>query len=80
MYNKFPIKFNDDGKQYIAEIKPLSTRMEKNLPTRFEVSMNNIYYGLVQRSGESWETNSPKCGFILEKIGHHISNWYDEHF
>jgi hypothetical protein len=79
MSTKFPINFYDDGKQYLVEIKPLSRRMEK-LPTRFEVFMNNMYYGLVQRSGDNWETNSPKCEIVLGKIGHQISNWYDENY
>lgn len=80
MFNKFPIRFQSDGKQYEVEVKPLSAGIEKRLPTRFQVFMNNIYYGQVVRLGDRWETNSPKCGIIVDQIGSHISNWYDEHY
>lgn len=78
MFNKFPINFNYDGKQYRGEVRPLSTGMEKRIPTRFQVFLNNIYYGSVQRSGAHWETDSLKCGVLMDKIGHHIYDWYDE--
>ncbi|MHA4806691.1 hypothetical protein ACX0G9_01225 [Flavitalea flava] len=79
MFNNFPITFNYDGKEYRGEIKPMSTGIEKRQPTRFQVYLNNVYYGLLQRRGAKWETDSPKCAFMVDKISNHIHGWYDEH-
>src|SRR5579871_3213847 len=64
MFNKFPIHFNYDGKQYRGEIWPLQTGLQHRIPTTFQVILNNAYCGLIKRRGAEWETDSPKCAIL----------------
>jgi hypothetical protein len=77
MFNKFPISFSFDGKQYRGEIRPLGKTLQNRVPTIFQVFLNHVYYGLVKRSGVDWETDSPKCACMVETIGNHIYDWYE---
>ena len=77
MFNKFPISFSYDGKQYRGEIRPLQTGVQNRIPTTFQVILNNMYYGLVKRRGADWETDSPKCAILVDTIGNHIYDWYE---
>jgi hypothetical protein len=77
MFNKFPIDFSFDGKQYRGEIKPLLAGAQHRKPTAFQVYFNNVYCGLVKRKGESWETDSPKCAILVRPIGRQIEDWYE---
>jgi hypothetical protein len=77
MFNKFPINFSFDGKQYRGEIKPLQVGLQNRMPTSFQVVLNNVYYGLVKRRGADWETDSPKCAFMVDTIGNQIYDWYE---
>jgi len=77
MFNKFPISFSYDGKQYRGEIKPLQAGLQNRMPTSFQVILNNVYYGLVKRKGADWVTDSPKCAIMVETIGNHIYDWYE---
>lgn len=76
MFNKFPINFNYDGKQYSGSIQPLQTGLQHRIPTSFQVVLNNAFYGLVKRKGPDWETDSPKCAFMVKIIGSYIYDWY----
>ncbi|HET6254015.1 MAG TPA: hypothetical protein VFE32_08070 [Puia sp.] len=75
MFNKFPITFRYDGKQYNGQVKPLQTG--QRLPTLFQVFLNNVYCGLVRKKGVDWETDSPKCAVMVEVIGNNIEDWYE---
>ena len=77
MFNKFPIAFRYDGKQYNGEIKPLQTGLQQGLPTTFQVFLNHVYCGLVRRRGAEWETDSPKCAVMVDVIGNNIYDWYE---
>ena len=77
MFNGFPISFNYDGRQYQGQIKPLQTGIQYGKPTAFQVFFNNVYCGLVKRKGTDWETDSPKCAFMVNIIGDHIYDWYE---
>ena len=77
MFNKFPIHFSFDGKQYRGEIKPLQTGAQHRRPTAFQVFLNNVYCGLIKRRGEGWETDSPKCAILVNPIGNQIESWYE---
>lgn len=77
MFNKFPIRFNYDGKQYRGEIWPLQTGIQHRIPTAFQVILNNAYCGLIKRRGEEWETDSPKCAILVDIIGNQIYDWYE---
>ena len=77
MFNKFPISFSYDGKQYRGEIRPLQAGIQNRMPTSFQVILNNVYYGLVKRRGADWETDSPKCAIMVDTIGNHIYDWYE---
>ncbi|HTR31345.1 MAG TPA: hypothetical protein VMH27_18865 [Puia sp.] len=77
MFNKFPIAFRYDGKQYNGKIQPLQTGLQQGLPTIFQVFLNNVYCGLVRRRGVEWETDSPKCAIMVDVIGNHIYDWYE---
>lgn len=78
MFNKFPISFSFDGRQYNGEIRPLSTDVQNRVPTNFQVFLNNVYYGLVKRRGWEWETDSPKCAIMVDTIASHIDDWYQD--
>jgi hypothetical protein len=80
MFNKFPINFSYDGKQYRGEVKPLSMGVENRFPTKFQVFLNNVYCGSVQRTGRRWETDSQKCVVMMDQISDHIHAWFDEYF
>jgi hypothetical protein len=77
MFNKFPIAFRYDGKQYNGQIKPLETGLQQGLPTSFQVFLNNVYFGLIRRKGVEWETDSPKCAIMVDEIGNRIYDWYE---
>jgi hypothetical protein len=77
MFNKFPIHFSFDGKQYRGEIKPLQTGVQHRMPTAFQVFLDHVYCGLIKRRGEDWETDSPKCAILVNPIGHQIEDWYE---
>jgi hypothetical protein len=77
MFNKFPIAFNYDGRQYRGQIKPLQTGVQYGIPTAFQVFLNNVYYGLMKRKGMDWETDSPKCAIMIDVIGNRIYDWYE---
>ena len=77
MFNKFPISFQYDGIQYHGQIKPLQSALQHGLPTAFQVFLNNVYCGLVRRSGTDWETDSPKCAIMVDIIGNHIYDRYE---
>jgi hypothetical protein len=77
MFSKFPIAFSYDGKQYSGQIKPLETGLQHGLPTSFQVFLNHVYCGLIKRKGVDWETDSPKCAFMVEAIGNQIYDRYE---
>jgi len=77
MFNKFPIAFRYDGRQYNGQIQPLATGLQQGLPTVFQVFFNHVYFGLVKRRGVEWETDSPKCAIMVDVIGNHIYDWYE---
>jgi hypothetical protein len=77
MFNKFPIHFSFDGKQYRGEIQPLQAGVQRRMPTAFQVFINNVYCGLIKRRGEGWETDSPKCAILVNPIGNQIEDWYE---
>ncbi|HXB07117.1 MAG TPA: hypothetical protein VNW04_08375 [Puia sp.] len=77
MFNKFPIQFNYDGKHYSGLIQPLQTGIQHRIPTAFQVFLNNVYYGQVKRKGVDWETDSPKCAFMVDIIGNQIYDRYE---
>jgi hypothetical protein len=77
MFNKFPISFSYDGMQYEGEIKPLQAGIQHRMPTTFHVFMNNVYWGLVKRKGNDWETDSPKCAYMIDAIGNYIFDRYE---
>ena len=77
MFNRFPIQFNYDGKQYSGNIQPLQTGLQHRIPTSFQVFLNNVYYGLVKRRGTDWETDSPKIAIMVDIIGNHIYDRYE---
>ena len=76
MYNRFPIQFKFDGRQYRGEIKPLTAGIQNRKPVKFQVFLNNIYYGDIRRNEDNWETDSPKCAIMVETLGNHIYDWY----
>ena len=76
MFNKFPISFHYDGKEYDGQIKPLETGALRGRPTAFQIFLNNVYYGLVKQKGMDWETDSPKCAIMVDIIGNQIYDWY----
>jgi hypothetical protein len=78
MFNRFSISFDFEGRQYNGEVKPLLAGVKNRKPTIFQVFMNRLYYGQVNMTETGWETNSPKCAFMLNKIGNQIMNWYYE--
>jgi hypothetical protein len=77
MFNRFPIAFRYDGKQYNGQIKPQATGLQQGLPISFQVYLNNVYFGLIRRKGVEWETDSPKCAIMVEVIGNRIYDWYE---
>jgi len=77
MFNKFSIDFFYDGRHYQGQVQPLQAGVQNRIPTSFQVFFNNMYYGLVKRRGTSWETDSPKCAIMVDKIGNHIYSWYE---
>ena len=77
MFNKFPISFYFDGKQYDGQIQPLSIGVQNRIPTNFQVFLNHVYYGLVKRKGDDWETDSPKCAIMVKTIANHIYDRYE---
>lgn len=76
MFNKFPINFSFDGRSYKGLVKPLTTGVQHRMPTTFQVFFNNSYYGVVQRKGGQWETDSPKCAVMVDSIADQIYDWY----
>jgi hypothetical protein len=76
MFNQFPINFRYDGKQYNGQIRPLHTGLQQGLPVSFQVFLNHVYCGLIQRRGTEWETDSPKCAVMVDVIGNHIYDRY----
>jgi len=77
MFNKFPISFTYDGRQYNGEIQPLQAGLQNRMPTSFQVFFNHIYFGMVKRRGTDWETDSPKCAVMVNTIGNHIYDRYE---
>jgi len=76
MQNKFPIRFQFDGRNYLGQIKPLKSDSGKNNPTNFQVFLNNVYFGEIKRRGIKWETDSPKCAIMVDTIGNHIDGYF----
>jgi hypothetical protein len=77
MFNRFPISFTYDGRQYSGEIQPLQTGLQNRMPTTFQVFFNHMYYGSVKRKGAEWETDSPKCAIMVDTIGNLIYDRYE---
>ena len=77
MFNKFPINFKYDGREYHGQIQPLQTGLQHRIPTAFQVFLNNVYYGLVKRRGTDWETDSPKCAIMVDIIANQIYDRYE---
>jgi hypothetical protein len=74
MLSKFPIHFQFDGRSYLGQIQPLKSNTGGNMPTNFQVFLNNIYCGEIKRKGSKWETDSPKCAIMVDTIGNHIDS------
>ena len=77
MFNKFPIHFNFDGKQYNGEIQPLLSGAQQRKPTAFQVFLDHVYCGLIKKRGEEWETDSPKCAILVNPLRRQIEDWYE---
>jgi hypothetical protein len=75
MLSKFVIHFHFDGRDYSGQIRPLKSATSKNIPTNFQVFLNNTYCGEIKRQGSRWETDSPKCAIMVDTIGSHIEGF-----
>ncbi len=66
----FSIPFEFNGKRYVCEIEPIKSFWD-NRPTSFQVTLNNVYFGIISFTGKCWESDTKKKG-LVEKIGNLI--------
>ncbi|HVU59024.1 MAG TPA: hypothetical protein VHD83_28375 [Puia sp.] len=76
MFNRFPIHFSFEGKQYRGEIQPLQAGAQNRKPTAFQVFLDHVYCGSIRRRDDRWETDSPKCAILVRPISYQIEDWY----
>jgi hypothetical protein len=60
-----PFEFN--GRKYKCEINPLRKQPDA-IPKTFQVTLNDVYFGIVTYTGKGWESDSSKYG-LVQKIG-----------
>ncbi|HLY69368.1 MAG TPA: hypothetical protein VKR53_06535 [Puia sp.] len=66
----FSIPFEFNGKNYLCEIEPIKNYWDKQ-PTSFQVTLNNVYFGIISFTGKNWESDTNKNN-LVEKIGNII--------
>ncbi|HEY4875592.1 MAG TPA: hypothetical protein VIH86_08480 [Puia sp.] len=66
----FSIPFEFNGKNYLCEIEPIKSFWDKQ-PTSFQVTLNNVYFGIISFTGKNWESDTNKNN-LVEKIGNMI--------
>jgi hypothetical protein len=66
----FSIPFEFNGKLYLCEIEPIKSYWDKQ-PTSFQVTLNNVYFGIISFTGKTWESDTNKNG-LVERIGNLI--------
>ena len=69
----FSIPFEFDGKRYVCEINPL--KKQHPSPRTFQIVLNQVYFGIITFTGQSWESDSRKRQ-LVEKIGSLIHESY----
>jgi hypothetical protein len=62
----FSIPFEFNGKQYVCEINPI--KKYSSNPRTFQVTLNDVYFGIITFTGETWESDTHKRP-LVEKIG-----------
>jgi hypothetical protein len=70
----FSIPFEFNGKQYICEISPI--KKYSSHPRTFQITLNDVYFGIITFTGEAWESDTYKNG-LVEKIGSLIHESYN---
>ena len=70
----FSIPFEFNGKQYLCEVNPLRKLWDPT-PRTFQVTLNNVYFGIITFTGDGWESDTSKRG-LVEKIGNLIHQSY----
>lgn len=63
----FCIPFEFNGKQYTCEINPLRKQWD-NVPRTFQVTLNDVYFGIITFTGNEWESDTSKH-HLVQKIG-----------
>ena len=66
-----PFEFN--GKHYVCELKPI--KKYSSNPHTFQVTLNDVYFGIITFTGNSWESDTHKQP-LVEKIGSLIHETY----
>jgi hypothetical protein len=62
----FSIPFEFNGKHYVCELS-LIKKYGSN-PQTFQVTLNNVYFGIITFTGDTWESDTYKQP-LVEKIG-----------
>jgi hypothetical protein len=62
----FSIPFEFNGKHYICELSPI--KKYSSNPQTFQVTLNNVYFGIITFTGDTWESDTSKQP-LVEKIG-----------
>jgi hypothetical protein len=70
----FSIPFVFHGKHYVCEVNPLRKKWD-NIPRTFQITLNNVYFGIITFTGNNWESDTSKAG-LVEKIGQLIHDAY----
>ena len=70
-----PFEFN--GKQYVCEANPLRKHLGTP-PRTFQVTLNDVYFGIITFTGNSWESDTSKR-LLVEKIGNLIHESYNSY-
>ena len=63
----FSLPFEFNGRKYKCEINPLK-KYSDSIPRTFQVTLNDVYFGIITFTGEGWESDSSKYG-LVQKIG-----------
>ena len=74
--NKVPfcIPFEFNGKRFLCEVIPLR-RQPGQVPRTFQVTLNEVYFGIVSFTGNSWVSDTSKK-LLVERIGNLIHECY----
>ena len=68
------IPFELNGKRYRCEVSPLR-RQWNSVPKTFQITLNDVYFGIITFTGDVWESDSSKQS-LVEKIGQLVHETY----